>query len=103
MFAEEKTKLQALIELVDAIAVDPDINIKYFIPGVLVTVDGGTIEAEGPYIQFTYAKDGVHPWIRRMPLKQNYLQKTPQDLASFITFTLERFIEEADSLEGGAQ
>ena len=103
MFAEEKEKLQKLVEIIDNIEVNPDVSIKYFIPGVLVTVDGGTIEAEGPYIQFTYAKDGIHPWVQRMPLKQNYLQKNPQDLANFITFTLERFIEEIDSVENGAQ
>ncbi|MDP2077132.1 MAG: hypothetical protein Q8N01_07425 [Sulfuricurvum sp.] len=99
----EKEKLQAVIELIDNTAVNPDVSVEYFIPGVLVTIKEGTIELEGPYIQFTYAKDGGHPWIQRMPLRQNYLQKNPEDLANFITFTLERFIEEVDSVESGAQ
>lgn len=103
MLAEQKEKLQRVVDLIDNIAVDPDVNIEYFIPGVLVTIDGGTVESAGPYIQFTYAKDNIHPWIQRMPLKQNYLEKTPADLANFITFTLERFIEEVDSVESGAQ
>lgn len=99
----EKEKLQAVIELINNTAVNPDISVEYFIPGVLVTIKEGTIEFEGPYIQFTYAKDGGYPWIQRMPLRQNYLQKHPEDLANFITFTLERFIEQIDSLENGAQ
>ena len=103
MFAEQKEKLKALIDLIDNIAVDPDVSIEYFIPGVLVTANGGAVESGGPYVQFTYAKDGAHPWVQRMPLKQNYLEKTPVDLANFITFTLERFIEEVDSVENGAQ
>ena len=103
MFSQEKEKLQKVIALVDNILVVPDISIEYFIPGVLVTVKGGTSESAGPYIQFIYSKEDAHPWIQRMPLKQNYLQKDPEDLANFITFTLERFIEEVDSLENGAQ
>jgi len=102
MLVEEKEKLQTVIGIIDNIAVDPDISIEYFIPGVLVTIKEGSIEFEGPYIQFTYEKDGGHPWVQRMPLRQNYLQKHPQDLANFITFTLERFIEQVDSLENGA-
>lgn len=103
MFAQEKEKLQTVIGLIDNILVVPDISVEYFIPGVLVTVEGGSSESAGPYIQFTYAKDDMHPWIQRMPLKANYLQKNAEDLANFITFTLERFIEEVDSLENGAQ
>lgn len=98
----EKEKLQAVIELIDNTAVNPDVSVEYFIPGVLVTIKEGTIELEGPYIQFTYAKDGGHPWIQRMPLRQNYLQKDAKDLANFITFTLERFIEQIESLENGS-
>lgn len=103
MPVQQKEKLQTVIGLIDNISVDPDVTIEYFIPGVLVTVDAGSSESAGPYIQFTYSKGGSFPWVQRMPLKQNYLQKDPEDLVNFITFTLERFIEEVDSVENGAQ
>lgn len=103
MLVELKEKLQAVIEMIENIAVNSNVSVEYFIPGVLVTIEGGTIEFEGPYIQFTYANDGGHPWVQRMPLRQNYLQKSAEDLVNFITFTLERFIEQIDSVENGAQ
>lgn len=103
MLNDEKAKLQKVIGLIDNIAVDPDVSVEYFIPGVLVTVASGNSESSGPYIQFTYGKGSENPWIRRMPLKQNYLQKTPEDFVNFITFTLERFIEEIDSLENSGE
>jgi hypothetical protein len=38
-----------------------------------------------------------------MPLTHGYLDKSPQDLANLITFSLERFMEEIDSRQYGAQ
>lgn len=104
MLAEQKEKLETMVGLVDKIAVDPDVNIDYFIPGVLVTADAdGNGETGGPYVQFAYASDGQAPHIQHMPLTHGYLEKTPQDLANLITFSLERFMEEIDSRQYGAQ
>lgn len=103
MLAEQKEKLQTLIDLIDNIAVSPDVTIEYFVPGVLVTTDGGRGESGGPYIQFTYALGGVDPHTQHMPLTQNYLEKTPQDLLNYFTFSLEQFMEEIDSRQYGAQ
>ncbi len=103
MLAAEKEKYQKVIDLIENLAIVPEVEIGYFIPGVLVDVEGGGEQSGGPFIQFTYTKDVNHPWIQRMPLKRNYLEKSPEDLVNFITFALERFIEEIDSLEYGAQ
>ena len=104
MLLAQKEKLQTLVGLVDKMSVDPDVNIDYFIPGVLVTSeDGGKRESGGPYIQFAYASDGQDAHIQHMPLTHGYLEKTPQDLANLITFSLERFMEEIESRQYGAQ
>lgn len=103
MSVEQTEKLQALVELVDKMSVDPDIDIEYFIPGVLVTAEGGTGETGGPFIQFSYSADGQSPHIQQMPLKQNFLDKTPQDLANLITFSVEQFMGEIDARAYGAQ
>ncbi|QOY55359.1 hypothetical protein HUE87_03730 [Candidatus Sulfurimonas marisnigri] len=101
MLVEQKEKLQTLIGLIDNIAVNPDVTIQYCIPGVLMTADGS---GNGdPYIQFTYAVNGLDPHIQHMPLTRSYLEKTPQDLANLFTFSLERFMEEIDSRQYGAQ
>ena len=104
MLVEQKEKLETLVGLVDNIAVDPDVSIDYFIPGVLVTEDAdGNGDTGGPYIKFAYASDGQDAHIQHMPLTRSYLEKTPQDLANLITFSLERFMEEIDSRQYGAQ
>jgi len=104
MLVEQKEKLQAVVGLVDKIAVDPDVNIDYFIPGVLVTDNAdGNGDSGGPYVKFAYASDGQAAHIQHMPLTRSYLEKEPQDLANLITFSLERFVEEIDSRQYGAQ
>jgi len=104
MSVVEQEKLQKLVGLIDDIAVSPDVSIDYFIPGVLVTPDAdGSGESGGPYIQFAYALDGQDAHVQHMPLTRSYLEKPPEDLANLFTFSLERFMEEIDSRQYGAQ
>ena len=103
MLVEQREKLQTFVGLVDNISVNPDVSVDYFIPGVLVTLDGNTAESKNPYIQFGYSSDNQEPHIQHIPLTRGYLEKTPQDLANLITFSLERFMEEIDSRQYGAQ
>lgn len=104
MLAAQKEKLETVVGLIDKVGVNPDVVVDYFIPGVLVT-DGadGSGEAGGPYVQFTYCANGSDPHVQHMPLTHGYLEKAPQDLANLITFSLERFMEEIDSRQYGAQ
>lgn len=104
MSAEQTEKLKKVVELIDNVAVNPDVNIDYFIPGVLVTENAdGSGESGGPYVQFTYNVNGTDPHVQHMPLTHGYMDKTPEDLANLITFSLERFMEEIDSRQYGAQ
>ena len=51
MLAEQKEKLQKVVELIDNVGVNPDVAVDYFIPGVLVTEGAdGSGESGGPYI-----------------------------------------------------
>ena len=103
MLVAQQEQLHTMVGLVDNIAVNPDINIDYFIPGVLVTAESGNVDAGGPYVEFAYARDGLDPHVQHMPLTRSYLEKTPQDLANLITSSVERFMEEIDSRQYGAQ
>lgn len=102
MLLEQKEKLQAVVNLVDKISVNPDVNIEYFIPGILVTKEGSH-ESDAPYIQFAYASDGQEAHIQNVHLTRSNLEKTPQDLVNLITFSLEQFMGEIDSRQYGAQ
>ena len=104
MLVEHKEKLQKVVGLIDNMAVDPSFSIDYFIPGVIVTADGGKNEAGGPYIEFTYnTSDGKDPHVQHMPLTHGYLDKTPEDMVNLFTFSVERFMEQIDSRQYGAQ
>ena len=103
MLVAQKEKLQKVVTLVDKMLINPDISIEYFIPGVLVTLESGKVEDGGPYIEFTYALNGSDPHVQHMPSTRSYLEKDAEDLANLITFSLERFMEEIDSRQSGAQ
>lgn len=104
MVKEQVEKLKKVIELVDKVQVNPDVTVDYFIPGVLVTENvKGHDEKKAPYIQFTYAVNGADPHTQTLPLTLNDLEKTPEDLANYITFSLETFMAEMDSRQFGAQ
>ena len=104
MLVEQKEKLQTAVGIIDNIAVDPDVSVDYFIPGVVVTANAdGSGKSGGPYVQFTYVTNGMDAHVQHMPLTHGYLEKTPQDLANLVTFSLERFMEEIDSRQYGAQ
>jgi hypothetical protein len=64
--------------------------------------DGGG-ETGGSYVQFTYSVNESDSHVQHMPLTHGYLEKDVDDLANLITFSLERFMEEIDSRQYGAQ
>ena len=99
---EKLETLETAIGIIDSMSVDPDVQIDYYIPEVLMTVDSRDATND-PFVQFTYIANDHTPQVQYMPLKDNYLQKTPQDLANFITFAVEQFTEEIDSTFYGAQ
>ena len=103
MLVAHKESLQEFVGLIDNIAVDPDVDINYFIPGVMVTTESGQVEDGGPFIEFTYSPQGQDPHVQHVPLTHNNLEKEPQDLVNLFTFSLERFMEEIDSRQYGAQ
>ncbi len=96
-----KVKLTQVVELVDKNLVNPDIELDYFIPGISCEEeDNPTCD---PYILLTYILNEDHSQKQKIPIKKNYLNKTPQDIANLITFYIEQFIEQIESVENGAQ
>ena len=102
MLVVHKETLKTVVGIIDNISVNPDMKIDYYIPDVLITVENRNISSD-PYVQLTYEANGQGPQVQYMPLKESYLNKTPQDLANLITFSIERFTEEIDSTFYGAQ
>ncbi|QSZ41105.1 hypothetical protein GJV85_02885 [Sulfurimonas aquatica] len=102
MLDAHKETLEAVVGIIDNVGVNPDVQIDYYIPEVLMTVENRNV-SDDPYIQFTYEANGQRPQVQYMPLKGPNLEKEPQDLANLITFSIAQFTEEIDSTFYGAQ
>lgn len=100
MQSELKEKLETIVSLVNNIMINPDIDIDYCIPEVETTTAQCDVNAD-PYIAVKYAEDRYLE--RKIPLAGKYLDKSPEDLANMVTFFIEQFTEEIDSLHYGAQ
>ena len=96
-----KDKLETVVELVNNVMANPDIEIDYCIPEVATTSESCDVSGD-PYIHLKYIANGTHAMEQNIPLKRD-LDKTPEDLANLVTFKIEQFIEEIDSVENGAQ
>ncbi len=87
---QTKEKLDKIVLLVDKAMVDPDIDIEYCTP-----------ESEDPYILVTYIVGEYNKPTRKIRLGTTALQNTPEEIANQVTFSIEEFKGEIDSVEMG--
>jgi len=95
-----KEKLEKVVQHLNNAMVDPDIDIEYCFPEVEMTVANGD-ENSSPYIVVKYTEDQYLE--RKVNLSKNDLEKSAEDIANFVTFFIEQFKEEVDSLKYGPQ
>ena len=100
MQKELKDKLERVVELVNNVMVDPEIDIEYFMPGVHVTVQDTNASAH-PYILVKYVVSQYTQPIRKIHLTKTYTQHEAQAIANLVTFSIEQFKMEIDSVEMG--
>jgi hypothetical protein len=96
----ERALKEQLIELVDNVMVDPDIDIEYFIPDDQAVASSDIVISD-PYVLVKYSEDSYTE--RKISLREEYIKNSAQNLANYITFHIEQFKEELDSLHYGAQ
>jgi len=97
-----KEKLGKIVELVNNAMVDPDIDVDYYIPGVEVTVKDGDADKSGdPYILLTYVISEYTRPTRTIHLGKTMLMSTAEEVANQVTFSIEEFKGEIDSVEMG--
>lgn len=95
-------KLEDVVDIIDNALTDPDIELSYCIPEIAMTTENPDVSGD-PYIHLKYMSNGTHLMEQNIPIKHNYLKKTPEDIANLVTFYIEQFIEQIDSVEYGAQ
>ncbi len=102
MEKELKEKLEKVVELVKNVMVDPDIDVDYCIPEVATTADSCDVSGD-PYIVVKYTTEEGDVHERKIKLRRPYLAKTPEEIANLVTFYIEQFIEEINSVEYGGE
>jgi len=100
MEQETKAKLSKIVELVNNTMVDPDIDVDYYIPGVEVTLKEGDTTGD-PFIRLTYVVSEYTRPTRTIHLGKTMLQSTAEEVANQVTFAIEEFKGEIDSVEMG--
>jgi len=96
MTQELKEKFEAIVALVDKAAIDPDIEIGYCIPEVAMTSDNCEVGGV-PYISVKYSEDKYVE--RKIRLTDKYLGNSAEEIANLVTFSIEQFKEEIDSVQ----
>ncbi|MCF6244642.1 MAG: hypothetical protein L3J43_06360 [Sulfurovum sp.] len=102
MNKELQEKLEKVVELVNNAMVDPNVDIEYCIPELTITKATRNASVD-PYILLQYVVNETHTQNQKIPIKKNYLKKSPEDIANLVTFYIEQFIEQIESVEYGAQ
>ncbi|MFT5659560.1 MAG: hypothetical protein ACI9TV_000181 [Sulfurimonas sp.] len=100
MEAELKIKLEKVVELVDNLMVDPEIDIEYCIPGVAMTSEVCDM-SKGPYIELKYIISEYTQPTRKIHLTSTYTSPEAKVIANLVTFSVEEFKAEIDSVEMG--
>ena len=88
---ESEDKLEKVVTLVSSAMVDPDIDIEYCASGTL----------DDPYVLVTYIVSEYTKPTRKIRLGKAVLQGTPEKIANQVTFSIEEFKGEIDSVEMG--
>jgi len=87
---ELKNRLDKVVELVNKASADPDIEIEYL------------NESDNPHILVTYIVSQYNKPTRKIALKDTVLSRnTPEDLANQVTFSIEEFKGDIDSVGMG--
>jgi hypothetical protein len=95
-----KAKLEDMVSLVDNVMIDPDIDVAYYIPEVINSAENHKPD-EDPFILVKYAEDDKLE--RKIHLHESHYNQSAEEIANFVTFSVEQFKEEIDSLKYGAQ
>lgn len=95
-----KEKLEQIVILVNNAMVDPDIDIEFCIPEVATTAETCDVSGD-PYISVKYVVSEYTQPTRKIRLTEKYLDNTAEEIANLVTFSIEQFKTEIDSVEMG--
>ena len=95
-----KEKMEKIVSLVSNLMVDPEIDIEYCIPEVEVTTQTCDLSKD-PYILVTYVVSEYTRPTQKIRLTTKYTNNEAEVIANLVTFSIEQFKMQIDSVEMG--
>ncbi len=93
-------KFSRLAEEVKKNMANPDLDIELCFPNEVVQ----SCEVKAyPYIKVKYVVEGHDVYEKEIDVDPIYWEKDIKDLAGFVTFQIQQFMEEIDSVEYGGE
>lgn len=93
-------KFRALAEEVRKSMANPDIDMELCFPS---EADEGCELKKYPYLRVRYIVEEHDVYEKEIDIDPEYWEKDIKDLANFITFQIQQFMEEIDSVEYGGE
>ncbi|MCS7277617.1 MAG: hypothetical protein NZ531_02075 [Aquificaceae bacterium] len=93
-------KLKELAEEIRKNMANPDIDIEVCFPG---DVDEGCELKSYPYLKVKYVVEGHDVYEKEIDIDPIYFDKDVKYLANFVSFQIQQFMEEIDSVEYGGE
>ncbi|MDF1882539.1 hypothetical protein JHD49_01145 [Sulfurimonas sp. SAG-AH-194-C21] len=97
---ELKSRMEAIVELVNDAIIDLDVDVDYCIPDV-INGEGSCDISNNAHILLTYSEDQYTTRTRKVSLGKTALQSSPEDLTQHVLQSIENFKEEADDIRMG--
>lgn len=105
---EEVEKLKILAQEVNDLMVDPNLEIELCFDDV-VKEEGCEIDQtpgyqpKYPYVKVIYKVNEVDKYEKKIEIPPEILKKDIKEIKEFLTFAIEQFMEEIDSVEYGGE
>lgn len=98
MTLEEKFRL--LSEEVMKNMANPDLDLELCFPN---EAEEGCEVKKYPYLRVRYVVEGHDVYEKEIDIDPEYWEKDVKDLANFVSFQIQQFMEEIDSVEYGGE
>ncbi len=93
-------KFELLAQEISKNMVNPDIDIEFCFPQ---EAEEGCEVKKYPYIKVKYVIEGHDVYEKEIDIDPVYWEKDVKDLANFVSFQIQQFMEEIDSVEYGGE
>ncbi len=93
-------KFELLAEELKKVMVNPDLDLELCFPDEM---EEGCEVKKYPYLKVKYVIEGHDLYEKEIDIDPEYWEKDVKDLVNFVSFQIQQFMEEIDSVEYGGE